>query len=184
MLTAIVIPADPDHPVRLEQLDRNDLDAYRRLVGGNLEVINLERPMASLYLNEEGKLIELPLNPRATVLLWAHNSAFRGEDIIVGDAFIVGPPDRRGDDTTAPDELVQLLFHTERYRVLVRTQGDKEFYGNLRTFDSWFEAYVYGVRSTTQRRGRTTNPVRSSLRLTICSTMVSLLRVQCTSLPA
>jgi hypothetical protein len=145
MLTAIVIPADPDRPARLEQFGRQNLDAYRRLVGGDIEVVNLERPPASLYFNEEGKLIGLPLNRRATALLWIHNSAFRGHDLIVGDAFILGPPDQAGDDTTAPDELVTLLFHTERYRVLVQSQEEEQFYGRLETFDSWFEAYRYGV---------------------------------------
>jgi hypothetical protein len=145
MLTAIVIPADLEQPARLDQLDKNDLQAYRRLVGGNLEVLNLDRPPASLYFNDEGKLIGLPLNPRATALLWAHNSAFRGHDTIAGDAFILGPPDRRGDDTMAPNELVTLLFHTEHYRVLVQNQGDEKLYGNLGTFDSWFDAYLYGV---------------------------------------
>jgi Domain of unknown function (DUF3846) len=145
MLTAIVIPADPEQPAQLEQLDRRDLDAYRRLVGGNIEVINLERPPASLYFNEEGKLLALSLNLRATALLWAHNSAFRGHNNILGDAFILGPPDREGDDTSAPEELVTLLFQTERYRVLVKNQGDERFYGHLPVYDSWFTAYVRGV---------------------------------------
>ena len=38
----------------------------------------------------EGKLDDLPLNQRATVIAWAHNSAFRGYDVIVGNTFIVG----------------------------------------------------------------------------------------------
>ncbi|HKX24265.1 MAG TPA: DUF3846 domain-containing protein [Candidatus Saccharimonadales bacterium] len=145
MITAIVIPVNPKEPIRLEEIDRTDLNAYRRLVDGSLEAINLDRPPASLCFNEQGKLIGLPLNQRATFLLWAHNSAFRGQDVIVGDAFILGPPDRQGDDTTAPDDLVTLLFHTERYRILVQTKGDEKFYGNRQTFDSWFEAYRYGV---------------------------------------
>ncbi|ARP71761.1 DUF3846 domain-containing protein [Streptomyces pluripotens] len=145
MLTAIVIPADPAEPARLEQLDKRDVDAFRALVGGHLQVINLERPAATMYLNDEGKLDGLPFNPRATALLWAHNAAFRDQDVIAGDAFIVGVPDRHGDDTTAPTELVDLLFHTKRYRVLVQGEGDEKFYGHLRPFDSWFEAYGFGV---------------------------------------
>src|SRR5438874_8994833 len=101
MITAIVIPADLTEPIRLEQLDEHDLHAYRQLVGGSIEVITLERPQSSMYLNDEGKLMELPLNQRATTLLWVHNSAFRGQDVIVGPAFVVGPPDREGDDQTA-----------------------------------------------------------------------------------
>jgi hypothetical protein len=145
MLTAIVIPADPAEPARLEQLDKRDVDAFQALVDGHLQVLNLERPAASMYLNDEGKLDGLSFNPRATAILWAHNPALREEDIIAGDAFILGVPDRHGDDTSAPKELIDLLFHTKRYRVLVQNDGDEKFYGHLRPFDSWFEAYGFGV---------------------------------------
>lgn len=145
MLTAIVIPADPAEPARLEQLNKRDVDAFCALVGGHLQVLNLERPAATMYLNDEGKLDGLPYNPRATALLWVHNPDLQGEDVIAGDAFIVGVPDRQGDDTSAPKELIDLLFDTKRYRVLVQSDGDEKFYGHLRPFDSWFEAYGFGV---------------------------------------
>ena len=145
MITAIVIPVDPKQPIRQQHLDKRDLDAYRQIVGGNIEVLNLERPAASLYFNDEGKLLEFSVNARATVLLWAHNSAFRGHDVIVGPALIVGPPDHKGDDTTVPDDLVHLLFNTKRYGVQVRLRGDSRWRENSEVFDDWFEAYRYGV---------------------------------------
>jgi Domain of unknown function (DUF3846) len=110
MHTAIVIPNDLAQPMRLEQLDQHDVGAYHRLVAGNLEVLNIDRATASIYLNEDGKLNGLPINHRATALLWVHNSAFRGQDVIVGPAFIVGQPDTQADDTSAPDDLIDLLF--------------------------------------------------------------------------
>lgn len=143
MITAIALPADMNQPIRQQQINPSDLSAYRGLVGGNLEVVELSRPSASLYINEEGKLDELPLNQRATVLTWTHNSAFRGRDLILGDAFIVGPVDRRGDDLTVPDELVQLLFHTDRYRVEVQVRGEKAWQGGALAFDDWYTAYFY-----------------------------------------
>jgi hypothetical protein len=142
MITAIVLPADMEQPIRQEQIEPADLDAYQRLVGGNLEVVNLDRPPASLYFNDEGKLLDLPVNPRATVVLWVHNSAFRGQDVIAGDAFIVGPVDRNANDRTVPEELVTLLFSTQRFRVLIRIEDDEQFYGNLTVFNDWFGAYV------------------------------------------
>jgi len=143
VLTAIVIPVDPAQPIRQQQLDKNDLDAYRQIVGGNLEVINFVSPPASLYLNEEGKLEGLAFNHRATVLLWVHNSAYRDRDVIVGSAFILGPPDRRGDDTSAPDELLELLLDTQRYRIQVRTEGSSGWHGNELVFTDWFAAYQW-----------------------------------------
>jgi hypothetical protein len=55
-IMAIAVPVDLAKPLRLEQLEPSNLDAYRRLVGGHLQFINLERPVAAMYLNDEGKL--------------------------------------------------------------------------------------------------------------------------------
>lgn len=151
MITAIVIPVDQKQPIRQQQLHKQDLDAYRQIVGGNLEVLNLDRPPVSMYFNDEGKLLEFSVNARATVVLWAHNSTFRGHDVIVGPAFIVGPVDGRGDDTTVPDDLVHLLFNTKRYRVQVQLQGCNRWWENADVFDDWFEAYVSGVRLAQRR---------------------------------
>lgn len=148
MLSAIFIPADEQEPLRLEQFDTDDLDARQRLADGAFEILRLEGPAATLYVNEDGKLLEMPVNRRATLLLWVHNRAFREQDVIAGDAFILGYPDDEGNATTTPQELVDLLLHTERYRVLVRNQGEEQFYGTLRTFDSWVEAYSYGIQLT------------------------------------
>jgi hypothetical protein len=145
MLSAIVIPADDRQPLRLEQFEADDLDAHQRLVGGTFQLIPLARPAANLYVNEDGKPLALPTNRRATLLLWVHNRTLWGQDTIVGDAFILGYPDEDGNATTAPQELVDLLLHTDRCRVLVQNQGDAQFYGTLRTFGSWVEAYGYGV---------------------------------------
>ena len=143
MITAIVIPAEPDQPIRQQQLNQHDLDAYRQIVGGHLELVHFVRPSAGMYINEEGKLNGLPFNHRATALLWAHNSAFRGRDVIVGPAFIVGPADHCGDDTSAPNDLVDLLFNTERYRVQVQTSRTGNWHGNELVFTDWSAAYQY-----------------------------------------
>jgi uncharacterized protein DUF3846 len=146
VITAIVIPVNPKEPIRLEEIDRTDLSAYRRLVNGSLEVINLDRPAASLYFNGEGKFVGFPVNARATTLLWAHNSAFRGRDVIVGPAFIVGPVNRLGDDKTVPQDLIDLLLHTKRYRVQVMIDDSGRWSSNDEVFTEWFEAYIYGVQ--------------------------------------
>ena len=148
MLTAIVIPVELNEPIRPAHLDSNDLDAYQQLVGGNLEVVNLDRPAASLYFNEEGKLVGMPVNRRATALLWVHNSAFRGRDVIVGPAFVVGPPDRHGDDKSVPEDLADLLLHTKRYRVQVQIKGSGQWSSNREVFADWFEAHVHAVQLT------------------------------------
>jgi Domain of unknown function (DUF3846) len=145
VITAIVIPTDSREPVRLEQIDRNDLGAYRRLVSGNLEVARLDRPPASLYFNEEGKLLGYPINLRATTLLWVHNSDFRGRDVIAGPAFIVGAVNRLGDDKTAPEDLIDLLLHTKRYRVQMLAHGSDQWRADDVVITDWTDAYTHGI---------------------------------------
>ncbi|GAB1509829.1 DUF3846 domain-containing protein [Actinophytocola sp. KF-1] len=137
MITAIVIPVDLDQPIRQQQLNASDLDAYRQIVGGNLELVHFAEPPAGMYINDEGKLDGLPFNHRATALLWAHNSAYRDRDVVVGPAFILGPPDHRGDDTSAPDDLVNLLFNTTRYRTQVQADGTGTWHGKPCGLRAW-----------------------------------------------
>ncbi|MEV6831201.1 DUF3846 domain-containing protein [Amycolatopsis sp. NPDC051102] len=148
MITAIVIPVDPGQPIRLQQIERHDVDAYRQIVGGNLQIIGLDRPPAAIYLNEEGKLNRMRVNHRATTLAWVHNSAFRGNDVIVGSAVIVGPPNRRGDDTSAPEDLVHLLMNTGSYRVQMWTGSEPRWSSDDQAFTDWSEAYRYAVQLT------------------------------------
>ncbi|WP_163512135.1 DUF3846 domain-containing protein [Fodinicola acaciae] len=145
MITAIYLPADDEQPVRKQQIVPGDIAAYRAAVEGDLQLVTLARPGASLYVNEHGKWNHMPLNQRATVLLWVHNSAFRGRDPICGDALLVGAPDRHSQDRNVPDDYVRLFFHGDRFRVEVMVHGDDGWYRNRRTFDDWFSAYVYAV---------------------------------------
>lgn len=145
VINAIVIPVDPTQPLRLQQLHLH-ADALREVVGGPLEAVQLERPEASMYLHEEGKLEGLPINARATALLWVHNSAFRGRDVIVGPAVVLGPVDDHGYEETAPADLVEVLFGTARLSVQVRLVGEVIWRADDAIFVDWYEAYRYGIR--------------------------------------
>lgn len=146
MITAIVIPVDPGQPIRLQQLDPNDLDAYQQIIGGNLQIINLYRPPAGMYVNEEGKFQSLRVNDRATALAAVHNSDFRGTDVIVGPALIVGPANRYGDDTSAPEDLCELLANTTLYRVQTWTRDEMRWNRDAQTFTVWTTAYRHALR--------------------------------------
>ena len=145
MITAIAIPADISQPLRRVEIRPGESLVYRYLVGGNLEVVSLDLPPASLYVNEEGKLKGLPINHRATSVLWMHSPVFRDKDIIAGDAFIVGPVDEHGNDLSAPPELQALLLDTSSYCAEVKTYGDERWYTNRLVFDSWELAYAYAL---------------------------------------
>ena len=144
-INSIVIPADDEEPIHQNQLLAQGLDDRQQLVGGYLQAVNLTDPPARLYFNEDGKRMELAANRRATLLLWVHNPAFRYQDFVVGDAFLVGPVGRRSTDTNAPDEYVQALFEASRFRVEIRPRGDTEWQAYPEEFHQWEHAYEHAV---------------------------------------
>ena len=143
-IDTIVIPADDEMPLRRQQLDTTNLSAYRGLVEGNLEVLSLEQPAATMYLNGDGKICQLPVNVRATMLLWAHVKELRFQDYIAGDVFLTGPVNHDGWDTSVPDELDTLL-DAQRLRIEIQTYGDPQWYGNDLRFDAWTVACAYAL---------------------------------------
>ena len=71
-----------------DQKDEPDLKAAQKFVGGMVQ--GIEFPNGDyLIINEEGKLMNLPLNPEATAL-W--RSTFTADKYVFGhDDFVVGP---------------------------------------------------------------------------------------------
>jgi hypothetical protein len=143
-INSIVIPADDEQPLRQNHLLTGGLAERQHLVGGFIQAVDLGGPPARLYFNEDGKIKELPPNKRATLLLWTHNPAFRYQDFIVGDAFLVGPV-RRGADTSVADEHVAMLFEATRFRVEMRPQGEAKWQQDPERFDNWVSAYEHAV---------------------------------------
>ncbi len=74
------------------------------------------------------------VNHRATTLMWVHNSAFRNRDVVVGPALLVGPPNRHGDNRSVPEDLIDLLFNTKRYRVQLWTKSDPGWTSDAEVF--------------------------------------------------
>lgn len=87
-----------------------NLDTLQGLVGGYIESISL--PDAdpcdwAAFCNEEGKLVDLPGNERATTLLYllgGHNP----QDLIRGDVILVGI-NEQGETVDVPDTLIELV---------------------------------------------------------------------------
>ena len=72
--------------------DERDLEAAQEFVGGYVEGITFPNG-DYLIINEEGKLMNLPLNPEATAL-WrstftADKYAFGSDDFVVGPAILI-----------------------------------------------------------------------------------------------
>ena len=75
-----------------DQKDEPDLKAAQKFVGGYVEGITFPNG-DYLIINEEGKLMQLPLNPEATTLWRAtftkDKYAFGYDDFVVGPAILI-----------------------------------------------------------------------------------------------
>ncbi|WP_425471533.1 DUF3846 domain-containing protein [Sinomonas susongensis] len=69
------IPAEESQPIEL--IDVDGLADMQKGVGGYIEVLAIDRPDATLVINEDGKSVGLPLNRRATLALWTHLTRWR-----------------------------------------------------------------------------------------------------------
>lgn len=143
MVQGIVIPADAESP--LEQRDFARLEDYQAAVGGWIEAVDLLDFGVTIYVNEEGLLRHLPFNSRASFLWWYHVPEARQKAMLVGDAVLIGLPDRNGNSTDLPDAVRDILLSSARHRVEVRTAGDAIWHRNRPTYPDYWEAIVWAM---------------------------------------
>lgn len=93
-----IIPADPDLPMRFEEIEPG-LASYQKIVGGNIEAVRLvDGPLSvamDYYCNEDFLAEQLPFNSRATLLYFL---SFEVQGYICGDVVCIGGVDRYGND--------------------------------------------------------------------------------------
>lgn len=109
MPKVLVIPVDVTEPVRIETL--TNWEAYQDLVGGWIESAPVDRDDLSLFINEEGKVMNLPRNSRADDF-WRDllpTGRIPG-DYIAGTAVVVGFDPTTGDDVDVPDSITTALL--------------------------------------------------------------------------
>ncbi|MET3920905.1 DUF3846 domain-containing protein [Arthrobacter sp. UYEF20] len=97
---ALIVPAHPTQPVRIETVD-TDMAALQRLVAGNIESITSSD--WHVYLNDEG--YRLAQNDRAEVLI--REAGVHLDDTLNGTAVFLGHGSR-GDESDAPRHLIRL----------------------------------------------------------------------------
>jgi hypothetical protein len=95
-MDTLIIPADGSE-VRWESTEKIDLEYLQDQVGGVIEAVEIGTDM-TMYLHEEGKVLRLPRNERATRLAKRYGGIAL-MDFIVGDVVIVGGVDDEGYDT-------------------------------------------------------------------------------------
>lgn len=82
-----------DFTTEVLDLEENEYNQIRDAVGGLIQPVDL-KPDLTLWCNEEGKLISLPLNIIATHM-WERS--FGQTDIILGDCVFTGGTDDDGE---------------------------------------------------------------------------------------
>ena len=109
-LSAVFIPSSGDFPTEINLLETTD--GFRELqsrVGGYVQVIALRGQFAGyeLWLNEEGKLMNLPFNTVAT-LIW--EECYGRTDVVVGNAVITKGANAKGvTPTMTPAQVAKVL---------------------------------------------------------------------------
>jgi hypothetical protein len=85
------------------------LESLQKLVGGNIEVAPQPSTEYTIYCNEEGKLLGLPVNGKAQQIwqaLWRTDFL---ADYLAGDIFITGGVDEEGNEQSLTDEQIKEL---------------------------------------------------------------------------
>lgn len=109
MATLKALIVDPDGTVREAEIE-NDLAAFQAVVGGYIEPVYGR--VGTVYVNEEGLLRSLPINPFTT--LFAERMLGREARYpLVGTALIVGPADTEGNDTDVRPAVVDYFTSKE-----------------------------------------------------------------------
>ncbi|TXI55945.1 DUF3846 domain-containing protein [Mycolicibacter arupensis] len=126
-ISALVLYADSAAIPYPSQLNP-DVERYHAIVGGYIESVRLTMPdgtQAAMYVNEEGKLDGLPVNPVATLLVRTLNLHIGKQDI-VGTVVIVGVDGC--EDADVPGAVVSVVqqLHVElRIAGYVRTLRER-----------------------------------------------------------
>lgn len=116
MVTGIVIPHETQ--LSLQKVEFQSLSDYQTAVGGYIETVKMDGHPLVIVADEDGKVKHLPINRRATCLLWLLNPAGLGGEFLVGDVVILGARPR-GSITDLPANLLALLLESTKFQVKV-----------------------------------------------------------------
>lgn len=109
-VSALLIPVDPQQPMRRVSFDSNDgLEAIQAHVGGPFQALPVRHLGCDFFLNEEGKLYGGAPNLRATLA-----ARILPHDVLVGDVLAVGAPDVEGESTSLTAEQEARVIESAR----------------------------------------------------------------------
>ena len=96
--------------IEVHEVEEITLERLQDVVGGWIEAITVgptkSLPALTMYLNEDGKGLGLPLNQMATIMAKRH---LLPGDYIAGNVLLCGLPDDEGNDTTFPESWIEAI---------------------------------------------------------------------------
>jgi hypothetical protein len=110
MEQAVIIKADGTKSIAEFEVG-NSYNLIKDAVGGYIQVVPLAKAKADLWVNEEGKLDNLPQNPIGTSL-WVDEYGYT--DTIVGNIIITGGTDENGETLGLSLEQVAKFMNYDR----------------------------------------------------------------------
>lgn len=126
-ILGIIIPADPTERMKRVTIEAGKtLPAMHEAVGGFIESLatpEMLGPEAAAYIHDEGKIVGLPSNHRATILF---AEVLRPGDYIAGNMIVIGC-DAAGETVSIPEvavtalEQLELFVHNAAFHISVET---------------------------------------------------------------
>lgn len=125
MTTIDVVTIGVDGTLTPETIDRG-CAALQERVGGYIEAVTSDDGKVTLWINEEGKLINLPVNELGTMLWHLVSPQMNGVDVLCGAVVVTGGVDSEGETMSIPDGLRQVLERVaEGVRLLATGQTEQ-----------------------------------------------------------
>lgn len=116
-----VIMTTEGQQIDVEFEQDSSLKTLQESVGGYVQAIDLLG--LTMWINEEGKIENLPFNPFATIL-W--EAEFGKTDLILGDIVLTGQPDDEGFTTSIPQSFVDLVLNPAAHKAEECSRYDEE----------------------------------------------------------
>lgn len=109
---AIVITPEGETTItQIPGSNNGGLKALQGYVGGWIEAVygNTGTEDVTFFINEEGALIDLPINFVATALWWTYNPGMIGRDYLRGVVVVTGGADADGETLPVPASVVESM---------------------------------------------------------------------------
>ena len=142
----LLIPHDEAKPVKV--IDVRTINEAMGAVSGPLERLCLGPRAEELFVNEHAIKLHIPVNRRATVLMWLWWPASRPAAHVCGDALLTGGVDKIGMPLPLDPDKIDLITKHDTYCAEFETVEAPSIYtANRRHWPDYFTAAAHAVKT-------------------------------------